>query len=903
MKRSRLLNCSHKIETAGTLTLALFLLALALAVFVPVTFANGAEMPVVNDATCWQCHPTYLSVNDSANSSTLVIGGQHPVTNCLNCHSATLSKLSAFQQCTWCHYDNIPAGGSKYMSPRHVTDGAYAFQNIPNRRHSMLALHQSTSSGCITCHAASLTEAHNGKTDKDGNPINCNTCHNPTYLGDEASTNGVLKILKTQSYQTSESQVWFTPPGRTTSRVYLDQFMATGDYAEIYALYNGWWGLVYRATGLQSKWVDLPAETTAIKTRMVAPSAVLTTDWGLDVTKVTLTPTTGNTLYQNIKTAIANKDTSCESCHGQVSHAHPVSVYDSNVNSNCSSCHATDKATKTTDLVKLHTDKGLTCDSCHANPQIKGTIIIEDGVMNIPACAACHNGTIAPTADSKHQSIDHTVTTYQTVSQVNCASCHATDPTTGATNLVKLHNNNCDQCHNNNSISGTIINNNGTVDPILTCNTCHNGAIAPTPESKHSSQHDPATGYGSYTYDSAVNCANCHTSLQLTSAHNSSVTCNTCHSSTVQAVKNVISNNLSNIAVKTPFTCADCHNNLPNKHTQKHAVTTFETTGDSDCTGCHSKELMKTHDPAKVNCNTCHGDTAPQAAKDTIAANISSVTATPQYTCKSCHPGPHPSLEHKVSNYEANSNVDCASCHATDQTKGGTDLAKLHNNNCSLCHSNPAINGTIINNNGVIDNIPTCSTCHNGTIAPAADTKHNYKHTANNYTTPTAWTSDASYGCVSCHAGKDVTTLHANCNVCHSSTASATVKSVIATNLSTNTARTGFDCTTCHSSIHNVQHQNANIACAKCHTKVASDLKTYSMSSHSTCTNCHRYMTFTDPGAQPVTFSLCQSYCHQGDSHFRNTTYISRGCAPCHIPTDKAITSGNPLWGHYFHGA
>jgi hypothetical protein len=897
---------------------AVLMMILVLVVLVGawVVFANSVsaadsdfpDMPVINDATCWKCHANFAIINDRDRSSTVVSGGQHPISSsCLNCHSQSVANLAAFRNCTWCHYDNIPNGRPRYMSYRHTSDGANSFQNLPDRRHTISTLHDSANTSCSTCHSTILTDEHYraNRSDIDGDPITCNTCHTATYLGDESSTNGILKILKTEIAQIVYSQVWFTPSGLTTSRIYVDHLMATGDYAEIYALYNGQWGLVYRATGLQSKWLDLPAETTALKTKMSSPATIPTTYWGLDVPKVTLTPTSENAFYQAIQTAITNQDTSCESCHGQESHKHLVGAYDQDANSTCNSCHATDPTTKGTELSKLHSDKGHTCDSCHANSQIEGTIIVEDGVMNIPVCATCHNGVIAPLAESGHQSIDHPVTTYEANVPVNCSSCHTTQSTTGSSaDLAKLHSNNCNSCHNNTLIlEAKIIDGDGVVDPVPTCSTCHNGTMAPLDSTKHQS-HDSATGYGSYTYDGSVNCSICHSSLQVTGAHNSSVNCNTCHSSTVPAVTEVISKNLSTVTSKTPYTCSDCHNSLPNKHQEKHLASTFEAFGDSNCVSCHSKDLAQTHDPIQVNCNTCHGDAATQAVKDTIAANISSVIATPQYSCSSCHTGPHPSFEHTVSSYEVSTNVNCASCHATDQATGGTDLAKLHNSNCDLCHKNPSINGSIIDNDGVVDAIPNCSKCHYGTIAPKADTKHSPRHTANNYTTATSWTSDTSYGCASCHTNKDVTTQHKsllpNCNICHSSTASTTVKNVISANLSTNTVRTGFDCTSCHSSLHTTRHQSANIYCARCHIKVSSDLRNYSMSSHSSCTQCHKNLVFTNPSAEEITLKQCQSYCHRDDSHFQSQYYINKGCAPCHIPTDKSFISNNPFWGHYF---
>jgi len=271
------------------------------------------DMPVINDATCWKCHPTFLSVVDGPYSITPILGGQHTLNSgCLSCHTTKVAGSPRFRECTYCHFDNYPSGYPKYMSYRHTSDGAAAFRNIVNRRHPVSNIHQSTTTGCEDCHSSILTDEHYRpeRTDKNGDRINCNTCHTAVQLGNQVSTEQKLRIVKTQSYQIQYSNPWYSPAGTTVSRVYIDTVLDSSSYMELYASYNGKWGLVYgRANGTVAKWLDLPAQTTALRTKIHSPYATNLPYSYLDVPKVVLTPNSDE--YRRIQTAINNKNTSC----------------------------------------------------------------------------------------------------------------------------------------------------------------------------------------------------------------------------------------------------------------------------------------------------------------------------------------------------------------------------------------------------------------------------------------------------------------------------------------------------------------------------------------------------------------------------------------------------------------
>lgn len=134
--------------------------------------AAGTAMPVNNNASCQACHPT-------AYRSASAPQGQHPtVPSCGGCHSQKLYLSGDFQYCTTCHY----VGPS--FSYRHVSDGYVSgWADLPYVRHPLSDVHLSTTAGCEKCHSRVLTVEHNGKTDRNGNPITCDTCHTDKGFG------------------------------------------------------------------------------------------------------------------------------------------------------------------------------------------------------------------------------------------------------------------------------------------------------------------------------------------------------------------------------------------------------------------------------------------------------------------------------------------------------------------------------------------------------------------------------------------------------------------------------------------------------------------------------------------------------------------------------------------------
>ncbi|MCW3491319.1 Ig-like domain repeat protein [Dethiobacter alkaliphilus] len=73
--------------------------------------------------------------------------------------------------CIICHQ---PGAGTQ----RKITNRVYE----PLNNHDIPQLHRAEADNCVECHALSLTREHarDGRTDEDGNPITCQTCHEST---------------------------------------------------------------------------------------------------------------------------------------------------------------------------------------------------------------------------------------------------------------------------------------------------------------------------------------------------------------------------------------------------------------------------------------------------------------------------------------------------------------------------------------------------------------------------------------------------------------------------------------------------------------------------------------------------------------------------------------------------
>ncbi len=580
-----------------------------------------------------------------------------------------------------------------------------------------------------------------------------------------------------------------------------------------------------------------------------------------------------------VKAAVAANNKACEACHTGGGHLHNVTAYETDANLSkvsCANCHATDTAAKSTELSKLHADRGFGCATCHNDKfEVQNPIIVKDGTFNIPVCSTCHNGTLAPNmgkypqhtgTDTSHSSATG-IGNYTYGGNVNCSSCH-TALANGSFALSPVHTKvTCDACHSStvtqvNSVISGNWSRTVTKTPYA-CADCHNSL-----PNKHLPEHKAVS-------TEQVDCTNCHifNATQVVDTPGIHVTkgCDSCHGATApQVVTDFVTPKVGQ--VNPVYNCENCHDQIPGGHNKNHVVNAYLTNNaTTECASCHNTDVSVLHTGniggKTLSCNSCHGavlsQTAPQATKTVIANNLSSNPNRTGFNCDSCHTNINGGHKHPVASFEINPRVDCALCHTTDTVTKTTDLAQLHaarNVGCSSCH-NAKFEGTIIVKDGVV-NVPACSTCHNGTLATDAgvkypehsgtDTSHMSATAFGTYNDPKSQGSD----CATCHTSLAVSVVHTKltCNTCHTSTVTQ-VKQVIDGNMSRVTAKPGFACVDCHNSLpvkHAPEHQAVNnieatgVTCSNCHSFNAgyqATAVTTAVHTKNNCATCHSSTT------------------------------------------------------------
>jgi hypothetical protein len=180
---------------------------------------NYPDMKDSSYESCSACHsatsfPYSNGVLENVHSGKLSFGGTHSRNKCENCHNYVTVPAG----CSQCHEDLVDGGtfgyaphGStptiKYQAKNYVpyfpirikdnreiydcivchqpgsqVKGYEGYLATPTRllnNHDIPNLHKTSDDSCTECHAQSLTHEHarDGRTDKDGNIITCNTCH------------------------------------------------------------------------------------------------------------------------------------------------------------------------------------------------------------------------------------------------------------------------------------------------------------------------------------------------------------------------------------------------------------------------------------------------------------------------------------------------------------------------------------------------------------------------------------------------------------------------------------------------------------------------------------------------------------------------------------------------------
>lgn len=636
---------------------------------------------------------------------------------------------------------------------------------------------------------------------------------------------------------------------------------------------------------------------------------------------------------QQVTNAIANRDKRCEACHANAGgHDHPIAADGFAADPQlvtCGKCHGNSEE-NTGELVKIHQDAAtagkipdFSCSICHNDEFVgEGKVITNDGAIDMKRggsniyCNDCHNGTLAhdmsakyPAHDGKHgksKGFGIYKGSYDGLefddSKVDCGKCH-TSMDTKVVHDPAVHSNvGCNSCHLSENkavqdvIAGAWSRAVSTTD--YTCASCHN-----TLPYLHQKDHVA-------TSNEKLTCSVCHDGKTVKGpfnpTHGNKVDvadnkvhsdCNTCHGSDNSTVVAFIYGKSGK--TNPVYNCEDCHNEqgITSKHKKLHTVTTYLPISNTDCSGCHSKDVTVVHQKAEAGCDVCHGVSPKlEDTKKVILDNLSTNGQPKDFTCQSCHTnaGGH---EHPVARngYAAEQPVSCGKCHGNSAENTG-ELVKIHqdaaaakkisNFSCATCH-NGNFEGAdkVIVQDGTIDmkkdgnTTIYCTDCHNGTLVDASGTKYSahdgnhinatgygdymgsYKDRDDKGVYFDVYFDDTGVNCKKCHGSLVIKVVHntavhsnVNCNSCHESK-NAEVKAVIAGAWSRADHKSPYTCASCHNTLPYLHKKNHlaqsedKVACNTCHngTIVVSVFNApkdhptdiSSLNLHSTCNLCH----------------------------------------------------------------
>ena len=542
-------------------------------------------------------------------------------------------------------------------------------------------------------------------------------------------------------------------------------------------------------------------------------------------------------------------------------------------------------------------------------------------------------------------SAHHTVSYSKSELPIDCAQCHPAEEVSGGSEYlfyaVSVHNcqvySDCGICHD-------ALSNSDVADAFeqvtWDCQVCH--ANQRGENFGHSSaQVAPKHDASGALENATIQCDQCHEGAQnLTSIHTN---CATCHgfgvSDAVKAAVQSGSLSCENIG---------CHAGIHLDTTPKHDATEVLKTQILDCTQCHeaAADLTATH----KTCSVCHSATASDAVKSAVKLKNKS--------CDACHGVVHADVASAhTSKYPVVAGLDCASCHGVLE---GISSPKLHKScatchgadvsdkvkaavaagdtNCATCHGAihadvnelhaqpyPDLGLDCASCHGAASSLMDknlhggCVTCH-GPNAPAnvkaavasgdanCQTCHTDIHTGVGSFHRSSYPDVAGLDCVSCH-GESVavsdTSLHSSCNMCHSSNASAAVKTAVKTGNkactachgtihanvdSTHTAIypevQGLDCASCHGEGTAISATKLHSNCGLCHgSNVSSTVKAAVAAGNRNCSACHSNIHADLDGAHASAFpevsGLDCASCHGAASTLSATT-LHKNCNLCH---------------------
>jgi len=248
----------------------------------------------------------------------------------------------------------------------------------------------------------------------------------------------------------------------------------------------------------------------------------------------------------------------------------------------------------------------------------------------------------------------------------------------------------------------------------------------------------------------------------------------------------------------------------------------------------------------------CHGDKTPTNAACLQSGCHVGFTTSGSKKCWDCHaPGSAPASSctgscHRFQAGGDNSSYPTAFTHGATPHLGASGYGKT----CVDCHG--AGNA---HHDAAAASVPTCATCHNGSIA-AAPTGH------------------AAYGtqCASCHTGMSIPS--GDCATCHVGSKTSGAPQITSTNdLSCGDAA-------CHAKI--AKHSGTPISGAACTTCHAAHYE-----SLGACATCHADPQQFHHGTAKATLLAECSGCHDGKTASAKQAHASSTCATCHTGMAK----------------
>ena len=843
---------------------------------------------------------------------------------CDSCHKnfaafapATMNHAGTAGQCVTCHNGSYLFAGAKKQNPTH----------IPSPR------------SCDVCHKNTVAFAP-ATMDHTGLNGQCSTCHNGSYLAQNAQAKPVTHIPTTAQCDTCHTGfvTWAT---------------ATFDHASVPTA-----GLCStchfpggRGLSKPTNHIPTTAQCDSCHKNTVRFSPTLVDHNLAGIAGQCSNCHNGAYLFAGAKRQNATHipdARQCDSCHNITAFTQAIMNH-AGTAGRCQTCHSgAYVAVRARGKLPTHIPTSMACDTCHLN-----TVVFAPANMNHTGttgqCATCHSGAyLAQRAVAKPPT--HIPTTAQ------CDTCH-----TGFTNWAAIFNHatatppvagRCDACHRTGGAGTPKPPSPPHVPTTAQCDTCHRSTASwatvtfahPTDAGgRCSSCHFPGgTGLSKLPTHIPTNaqCDACHknfVSFRPAAMDHTGTTgqCFTCHSGAYTSVR----------ARAKPAThipagnaCDTCHLN-----TVAFAPTNMNHTGTTgQCATCHSGAYLAqravakppTHIPTTAQCDTCH------TGFTTWATTFNHATATPPVAgrCDACHRTGGAGTAKPPSPPHVPTTAQCDTCHrstaswatvtfvhpptavgtcSTCHRVGGSGLSKpaTHiptNAQCDACHRNfVAFKPSGMDHTGTTGQ---CVTCHNGTYTAANARSKPLTHIP---TSPPNQSCDACHQsttafaptrmnhgamgttlCSTCHSGaylaqnaqakplRHVVTT-AQCNVCH--TSFTTWRPATFNHTAVPTANV---CATCHApggggKFKPTNHIPTTRQCDSCHKNFvafAPATMDHTIGTAGACSTCHNG-AYLAQNAQAkhlghiVTTAQCDT-CHKGFITWATATFNHTGVTP-----------------------